>query len=597
MTASKQHPKTTRNMALIQRPTTWTGNHNSCWLISDVLPRCSAVLVLIILLRSLDAATPAIRVARAHIDAAAVYQGTNPDLEAYADEISTLLEGRDAGTKTMSFVFGINRHADKLLSQRQSDRLSALLNRQQPRIKRLHDERNVLRGFFFAKAWELPLLKDRERQRGLEELHGWLAVWLHSTLHERIAHHHLCREVFGLLTPAQQTALADGDWDQYIRKSTGHQRAYFGDRIVSRALGKPAKPEQFQRLSDQLADDHVAIQRDLLKAERRWRILTLNQPSVSDDLLAAEWNRTAAALGAFFLNQAGHIIRLTRAGYDLADPAVRTKIEAQPATAIATLTDSVRNKLMAGAQLHANLLAAKAQDPPKPIHCDGDYRHHLQGVCIDQTGDIYWSFTTTMVKTDAHGKKLREVEVPNHHGDLCTVSNRLYVAVNLGPFNHPEGKADSWVYVYDLDLNLLAKHRTPQVIYGAGGMDFNGGSFYVIGGLPGSHERNYVYQYDKDFKFLERHDIASGQTRLGIQTAAFINDQWWFGCYGTPKITLKTDAEFNLLGKYTFDCAYGIAANPLGQILTATGPCRNGRCEGALHLSVPNKTDGLKVLR
>lgn len=538
----------------------------------------------------------AILVARTHVATSAIYRGDKPDFSRFERRIDSLLDGRDAGTKTLSFVHAIRRQSGKLLTPDQTDRLNALLESRQDVIKRLHDERNVLRGFFFAKVWEMPLLEKADRQAAMNELHAWLAVWLEITLHERIAHHHLSRDAFGILTQQQRDALGRGDWDGYVRKSIGHKRAYFGDRIVSRALGKPDHPVEFGKLSELLANEHGAIQRDLLNAERRWRILTLTTPSVSDELLASEWNRTAAALGAFFLNQAGHIIRLTRAGYDLADAEVRRRIEAQSDVAREALEESVRVKLVAGARLHADLTFASVSTPA-PIECEGDYRHHLQGVGIGAKGNIYWSFTTTLVKTDATGKRLKQIEVPNHHGDLCVTGNRVYVAVNLGPFNHPEGKADSWVYLYDSDLNLLSKKQTPQVIYGAGGMDHRDGRFYVIGGLPASHEQNYVYEYDADFTFIKRHDIPSGQTHLGIQSAAYIDDQWWFGCYGTPKVMLKTDAEFKLLGKYKFDCAYGIAARPDSEILVATGPCRDGRCQGALHLAIPNAKSGLRLLK
>jgi hypothetical protein len=542
---------------------------------------------------SARAEDPQIKAARQHLLQHPVYEAAPRAGNSFADEIDNLLEGRDAETKTMSFIHGIRRHADRLLSPRQTEQWDALIVDRQDDIKRLHDERNVLRGFFFAQAWEMPLVEAAERKTAINQLRGWLAVWLEITLHERIVHQRLCRNAWQILTADQRARLSRGDWDQYVRKSIGHQRAYFGAKIVTRALGKPTHSAQFQKLSDALAENHVDIQRNLLAAERRWRILTLTQPSVSDALLAAEWNRTAAALGGFFLNQAGHIVRLTRAGYDLSDPETRKRIAAQPRIALADLDALIGKKLTSGGIFHAKLMAAANPAPVKPIRCEGDYRHHLQGVCIDKTDNIYWSYTTTLVKTDSAGKRLRKIEVPSHHGDLCAVSNRIYVAVNLGPFNHPDGQADSWVYVYDLELKLLAKHPVPQVIYGAGGMDHRAGAFFVIGGLPASHEQNYVYEYDSKFQFVKRHEIKSGQTRLGIQTAALIGDHWWFGCYGTPRVTLKTDANFNLLGNFTFDCAYGIAGNRDGEIFIATDVVKNKRHVGTLHQAVPDQSAGL----
>ena len=77
--------------------------------------------------------------------------------------------------------------------------------------------------------------------------------------------------------------------------------------------------------------------------------------------------------------------------------------------------------------------------------CEGTYRLHLQGVCADETV-IFWSFTTTLMTTDMEGTLLKQMPVANHHGDLCFHDGKLYIAVNLGKFNDPEGNADSWVY-------------------------------------------------------------------------------------------------------------------------------------------------------
>ena len=97
------------------------------------------------------------------------------------------------------------------------------------------------------------------------------------------------------------------------------------------------------------------------------------------------------------------------------------------------------------------------------VECAGTYPHHLQGICTDDDNALFWSFTTQLVKTDRLGTVLKQVPVGNHHGDLCHHDGRIYVAVNFGNFNDPDGNADSWVYVYDADdLSLIAKHETDR---------------------------------------------------------------------------------------------------------------------------------------
>jgi hypothetical protein len=241
---------------------------------------------------------------------------------------------------------------------------------------------------------------------------------------------------------------------------------------------------------------------------------------------------------------------------------------------------------------------SRIEEPPLlKTECEGTYQHHLQGVCADKDA-IYWCFTTTLVKTDTKGKLLKKVPVANHHGDLCHHHGNLYVAVNLGKFNDPAGNADSWVYVYDAEtLKEIARHEVPEVFHGAGGIGFRAGHFLVVGGLPDGVEENYVYEYDEQFKFQKKHIIKSGHTHLGIQTATFAHDRWWFGCYGTPKIMLVTDATFQVKGRYEFDCSLGIEELPEGRLMSASGQCENDKgCTGSVQVTVPDEAMGLKYL-
>ena len=195
------------------------------------------------------------------------------------------------------------------------------------------------------------------------------------------------------------------------------------------------------------------------------------------------------------------------------------------------------------------------------------------------------------------GKVQLQVPVANHHGDLCIHDNKLYVAVNLGEFNNPKGNADSWVYVYDArTLKELARHATPEVFHGAGGIGFHDGKFFVVGGLPDGVDENYVYEYDREFGFARKHIIKSGHTHLGIQTAAFAQGRWWFGCYGDPKILLVTDATFEMKGRFEIDCSLGIAGFSDGRLLVASGRCQKDiGCSGGVRVEFPDEKTGLKL--
>jgi hypothetical protein len=243
------------------------------------------------------------------------------------------------------------------------------------------------------------------------------------------------------------------------------------------------------------------------------------------------------------------------------------------------------------------LIAMLADHQFHAVECEGTYPHHLQGVCIGEDA-IYWSFTTQLVKSDLAGKPLQQIPVANHHGDLCFHDGKLFVAVNLGQFNRPAGSADSWVYVYDAEtLDELARHETPQVVHGAGGVGYQQGRFLVVGGLPEGIEENYLYEYDESFRFVKRHTLSSGYTRLGIQTATFHQDRWWFGCYGSPQVLLVADADLRLLGRHEFDCSLGIEGLPDGRFFVAGGRCRaETGCKGWVQVAVQKPNTGLQIV-
>lgn len=218
------------------------------------------------------------------------------------------------------------------------------------------------------------------------------------------------------------------------------------------------------------------------------------------------------------------------------------------------------------------------------ILCDGSYGGHLQGVATDGES-IFWSHTVQLVKTDLHGRVMQEIDVPDHHGDLTWHDGNIYVAVELGEFNQPPGKSDPWVYVYDAkNLRLLRKHKIPELVHGSGGIAYHDGQFVVVGGLPGDHQNNYVFEYNEGFTFIGRHVLPTGQTKLGIQTAANINGHWWFGCYGTPGNPglLKVNQNFKLIGQSENDFSYGLVQLSANTILR--GECFDSNTRGKVKI-------------
>ncbi len=206
---------------------------------------------------------------------------------------------------------------------------------------------------------------------------------------------------------------------------------------------------------------------------------------------------------------------------------------------------------------------------PVRIPYPAEYKNHLQGMTTDYRRHLYWSHTTVLVKTDLKGVVLKSIIVPDHHGDLAYHQGRLYVAVNLGQFNEKPGLADSWIYVYEAgDLRFVEKYPVPEVVHGAGGIAIHQDQFMVVGGLPrlAGYDKNFVYEYDCRFNLKKIHELASGPTWLGIQTAVWFNGFWYFGCYASEAhpegVVLKAGMAANgflqLVDSYEMDMSFGL---------------------------------------
>ncbi|HTN73916.1 MAG TPA: hypothetical protein VL096_01665 [Pirellulaceae bacterium] len=233
-----------------------------------------------------------------------------------------------------------------------------------------------------------------------------------------------------------------------------------------------------------------------------------------------------------------------------------------------------------------------------PVTCASTHPFHLQGVCSDEQQSIYWCFTTKLVKTDRAGQVVKQIDVGNHHGDLCFHDGKIHVAVNFGKFNEPPGKADSWVYIYAADdLALVKKHPLPQLVHGAGGIAHHEGKFLVVGGLPPGAKGNSAYEYDAEFKFVKEHALGGGYTLMGIQTVAFVDGQWWFGCYGDPKILLVADKSLTKVERFEFDGSLGIV--PLGGGKFLIGRDKAAKMKGhtgSLVLAEADREHGLRLV-
>ncbi|MCA9004454.1 MAG: hypothetical protein KDA70_04205, partial [Planctomycetaceae bacterium] len=131
------------------------------------------------------------------------------------------------------------------------------------------------------------------------------------------------------------------------------------------------------------------------------------------------------------------------------------------------------------------------------------------------------------------------------------------------------------------------------VTFGAGGIACHAGKFIVVGGLPKGVNENYLYEYDANFKFIKKHILKSGYTLMGIQTATFADNKWWFGCYGSELLT--ADVNFNFTAKYDLDCALGIDRVNDKLLLVGRNTKNGKQYTGEAVLAVPDAAKGFVI--
>jgi len=237
--------------------------------------------------------------------------------------------------------------------------------------------------------------------------------------------------------------------------------------------------------------------------------------------------------------------------------------------------------------------AGSIAEAPLEIQCAGEFGGHLQGIATDRVSAVYWTFTITLVKTDLTGNVLKTATSLYHLGDLTYHDGKVYVAACL-VWDRPN--ASSKVYVYDADdLALLERKSVPEVRYGAGGIEYYNGHFFIVGGIAEDSEENCVYEYDGAFDYVTTHKVPSGNTSLGVQAISHFDGHFWLGCYGD--VLLKLDDSCSLVAHYRVDCGYGVAAWRDGDVLVARTPYRidgnTKRWRGVAHLAHTDPARGL----
>jgi hypothetical protein len=185
------------------------------------------------------------------------------------------------------------------------------------------------------------------------------------------------------------------------------------------------------------------------------------------------------------------------------------------------------------------------------IELEGEYQGHLQDVCRDKAGFLYWAHTSCILKTDMRGKVLVKAAVEGHNAGCEVKDGVLYVAVcpmqnKTGGQTTPECRLQ--INEYDTEtLALRAKHMLP-VNDRAGSLAILEDGSFVVGCLrpkdilPSQARFHHV---GRDFSLKSTHLLENVNVRLGIEVIKRTGDTLLMMLYGSPtiKVDTKTFAE------------------------------------------------------
>ncbi len=229
-----------------------------------------ALLALVTLLNPLRAADP-IEAAQAYLDQHSVYKQDIVKPINYVSLRAQISATRDPQTKFGPYIWALIKPESKVLTPAQQTKLQALIDARNHSNVDWHDVRNIVRVQSLLTLWDYAAETNPKRLPQLEqEWSAWNALRLEYMFQEFVVKERFQRKVWGLLTPKQQQALIAGDYDELIKKNTGHARAFFAHKHVLKAIGKP--------------QDQKAFDQAVAKWEDKWvKVHTLNQAAIKFD--------------------------------------------------------------------------------------------------------------------------------------------------------------------------------------------------------------------------------------------------------------------------------------------------------------------------
>jgi len=239
---------------------------------------------------------------------------TNTDFRQLQKRIATR---PDPESKFGYIVFSVARHRNQLLSDEQATQLDTLIDARRNAAINWHDVRNIVRVHAVIAMWDYAQSRDDSVSRYRKTWEAWTDLRLAYMFEEFIVAERFHRAFWAILNTDQRAKLLSGEWDSYLKKSTGHKRLFSAGKQVRRVMGKPDHPEAFDRASTLWNERWQAMHQGYLAASKFQRQRQFSMDLTDEDFDVEAWDEYATAFRAFVTMECDAVRDILQTGYDL----------------------------------------------------------------------------------------------------------------------------------------------------------------------------------------------------------------------------------------------------------------------------------------
>lgn len=291
-------------------------------------PLLVSIATLILITGDLPAEADRLSAAKAFLDENCLHTeeiAPSPDND---DTRARITASRDPESQFGRLLFSLARPGTGVLSGEQLAKAADLIAARQAAPVNWHDVRNIVRVQAMLLLFPHAIATDPgEVARVRSEWEAWTELRLDYMLQEFVAQERFQRAFWAILRPEQKQQVTAGGLESKYKKSTGHSRGFFADRIVIKALGKPAHPDAFEKATSAWRARWEDVQAGMEESARFNRQREFAMDAADEAFAVATWPDQARAFCAFAKAERDAIRDLVQAGYEVDGP-LREKVTA-----------------------------------------------------------------------------------------------------------------------------------------------------------------------------------------------------------------------------------------------------------------------------